>query len=174
MRIESHPLNDKVANIGWRYIDPDTEMVYPWYTVGCLEWLATLDLKSMDVFEYGCGLSSTWWKHHVKSWAGVDHDPRWGTGALITNVQHEYIHSPGCGPYDIVVVDGIYRVECVQHAANILKAGGHLIVDNWDQDSVGLPASYWQPVKDLLEKYTLAVYKEPKHIDWKTAVYRIG
>ena len=69
-----HPLNDTHPDIGWRYLDTSNNLMYPWYTFGCLEWLNTLDLRDMSVFEYGCGISTLWWNSKVKKCKGVDNN----------------------------------------------------------------------------------------------------
>jgi predicted O-methyltransferase YrrM len=42
--------------------------------------------------------------------------------------------------YDVIVIDGIYRVSCSQIASNLLKNGGIIILDNsdWHTTAAGI------------------------------------
>jgi hypothetical protein len=173
-----HPLNDTHPDIGWRYLDTSNNLMYPWYTFGCLEWLNTLDLSDMSVFEYGCGTSTLWWNSKVKKCKGVDNNLKWANGCYVPLLEDGSIdkkkYTEAClgETYDIIIIDGIYRNECVPFALQSIKNGGYLIWDNWDQVSVSEHEPS-QEAKFLLNKYECKVYKEPNHIDWKTAVFCI-
>jgi predicted O-methyltransferase YrrM len=77
--------------------------------------------------------------------------------------------------FNIIVVDGILRNECLQHAIKLLsKKGGIIIADNWQQDFVWLsPAA-----EDLMKPYERKIFVQPDHTNhegnaWKTAIFTI-
>lgn len=72
--------------------------------------------------------------------------------------------------FDIVVVDGLYRDECIAEALKKMKPGAILIVDNWQQPSVWMAN---EETLRLLEPYEKKVYKQNGHPDWQTAIFFI-
>ncbi|MBZ4645378.1 MAG: FkbM family methyltransferase [Clostridia bacterium] len=119
----------------------------PWFTYPSIEFLATRIKKEMSIFEYGCGNSTLWWASHVKNVISVEHDETWYrkiVGKIPENVQLIHIpleydgdYSRKIGEYnnrfDIIVIDGRDRVNCVKNAINALKADGVIIWDNSDR-----------------------------------------
>lgn len=88
-------------------------------------------------------------------------------------------HTPGSGKfdwlyYDIIVIDGILRYECLQWAEKYFKEhGGIIIFDNWQQDGFICPAC-----EELMKPYEQYVFPQPGHTDhhgncWKTAFFII-
>ena len=45
----------------WQIVDPELNLVYPWYTDLFLDWLKTQTLSATKVLEFGGGYSSLWW-----------------------------------------------------------------------------------------------------------------
>lgn len=190
-------MSDYYDLVQWQEIDPSNNLVKPWFTHPFLEELATWDLKGKYILEYGGGKSSPWWRE--KSWyvATVETIEHW---ADKIKEWCNYFEVPGNGDvmyrpvnegerdkeewyvkagdtfvnYDIVVVDGIFRYECMVHAIELLKdRGGKIIVDNWDQDGFLCPACV-----ELMATYEGHIYPQPDHTDhhgncWKTAYFVI-
>ena len=167
-RIIKHPNQEQY---GLCYLDTKNNLVMPWYTIGCLEWLITLDLNKMSVYEYGCGRSSLWWQKESKYWNGIDDDKTWSNGGKVTQDKKEYLESSLNYNYDIIIIDGIYRDECTEYALKSLNKNGYLIYDNWEQQSTETFGDYWNRTKKLLKSFDCTVHKQPEHIDWKTAVF---
>jgi predicted O-methyltransferase YrrM len=165
---------------GGRILDPENGFIMPWYTSPCLEWLSGFNLKSKFVFEYGTGDSTKWYVEKGAYVTGVDHDHKWtsqgGVYIRLATEQKEYLEAiyhylskeVGFKKYDIVVIDGVYRDECTQHALACLKSGGYLIIDNYHQPSV--EPNVWTLTDKLIEGMPITIYKEPGHPDWQTAV----
>lgn len=161
----------------WRTKD-ERGIIMPWYTRPCLEWLETLDLKKKTVFEYGCGLSTFWYKSVGAIANGVDHDPKWiperfpeRFGYECTNDKKSYLKWIGQWEtrFYLIIIDGIYRDDCTKHALKHLKKGGYLIADNYMQGSADL--AEWPKTQELTKHLPLTLYKEPGHVDWQTAVF---
>lgn len=158
----------------WRYFDEGLKIPYPWYTGPCLEWLVSLDLKGKRVFEYGVGESTFWYKEKgVTNIWGVDTNEEWARRTLsmhrdnvegyVDSIKEGFVW----GAFDIVVVDGVWRDECTEHALKALKPGGFLIIDNYKQPSV---QAEWPLTDRLIEGMDVTYYKEPDHQDWQTIV----
>lgn len=116
----------------------------PWITYPAIDFLKNRITKEMSVFEYGSGGSTLWWASRVKNVVAVEHDMQWYEkvlNALPANVEIQYVKleygSAYCktvagyqGKFDIVVVDGRDRVNCVKNCLAALKSGGVVILDN--------------------------------------------
>lgn len=166
----------------WQHRDPETGLVFPWYTKSFLDELVTWDLSGMKVFEYGAGASTLWWKRKCKDVYAVESNEQFleavrakvdDTGIYFACTKENYlkfITKPGM-QFDIVVVDGEpieWRDDCIVSALQTIKPGGRLIIDNWDQPSVWIPSD---ETRALLGKYPVKIYKQKGHPDWQTAVF---
>lgn len=156
----------------WRYFDGKLGIPYPWYTKTALEFLETLDLSGKAIFEYGVGESTFWWKRKTPFVCGVDNDIEWALkvrsfGRPFFLEYVSCIESSPYKPYDIVIIDGVWRDECTEYALKALKPGGLLIIDNYKQPSV---QAEWPLTEKLIEGKPITVYKEPEHDDWQTAI----
>lgn len=116
----------------------------PWYTYPALENLAQFDFSGCRVFEYGCGHSSLWWASRATQVYSVEHEPQWAatiTAAAPGNLKvihattkADYVAAITMhdGPYEVIVIDGRWRLACAQTAPDHLCAGGLIIFDNAD------------------------------------------
>lgn len=160
---------------GGRRIDPSNGLIMPWYTSPCLEWLLKVGVENMNVFEYGVGDSSDWYRASgAYQVYGVDHDKAWVKDpfTIYATDKHEYlnaIYEPEI-KFDLIVIDGIYRDECFKHALNCIHDDGYIIIDNWRQPSADL--EHWPLTEKLIEGMPITIYKEPDHEDWQTAVIK--
>ena len=109
-----------------------------------------LDLK-MRVFEYGSGGSSVFFARHSAQVTCVEHDKAFADyvrGFAIPNLEvldasdrrAEYASaiSGREGPYEIVVVDGLPRLACVEAALGSLTNDGIVIVDDTQEAEFAL------------------------------------
>lgn len=103
----------------------------PWYTYPAIDYLSCLDLSNLSVFEFGQGDSTKWWQTRAKRVDGVDNNPSY-TQHRFTQVKEEYINACVGTKWDIIVIDGEWRTECVSTSVNSLADGGMIILDNSD------------------------------------------
>lgn len=116
----------------------------PWYSYPFIHFIEPRLRPSLRVFEYGCGHSTLWFAARVGNIVAVEHDRSWMRtigGALSTNAV--VIHRPEKeayvsevtkhGQFDIVVVDGLARVECAKMAVKVLTPSGVIVWDNSDR-----------------------------------------
>lgn len=180
---------------GGRLMNAETGEYYPWYTHPTLEWLDTLDLSQKRVYEYGIGDSSLWWAKRCFKLCAVESNLSWfekvknsiGDIALIecnqnylkyndkweiTNIDEQDLYINAINKYknkfDIIIIDGIDREDCVKPSLNKLNNGGFIIYDNWMQPSVTVQS---EKTQEILLAMNHKIYHQPGHPDWKTAVF---
>jgi hypothetical protein len=139
----------------------------PWYTYSQLEWLMPRVKQTDTVFEFGAGYSTAWYGQHAKEVITVEHNSRWldevrtmvgrnvtllfrttsGTDATVED------ESPYCNAlreyppksFDIIVIDGMERIQCAYAAPSRLRDDGIIVFDNSDRIS-------YRPGIDYLHK----------------------
>lgn len=132
----------------------------PWITYPAIEFLRRRVKPEMNVFEYGCGNSTLWWAGLVREVVAIEHDRAWfekmvSNPNLPPHVKLLHVDLEGEGYptaiighnklFEIVVVDGRDRVECVKNCVEALTPTGVIILDNSDREQ------YSQAVDFLLD-----------------------
>lgn len=184
----------------WQWLDTSVREWYPWFTKPSLREISTWDIQGKTVVEYGGGNSSLWWASKGANIITVERSEAWyeqikreyskypnkyPTAQIIyvnacEGVQTDlpfYVEAPflvgGFNRPDILVVDDIFRFECIEKALTLPRPM-ILIVDNWDQDYVfKCPAA----VK-LMEQYEGKFFVQPDHTNhegspWTTAIWEL-
>jgi len=115
----------------------------PWLTYSFLDFIQPRLNKNFVMFEYGCGNSTLWFASFVQHIDSVEHEKNWFD--LIKNqvpknvqlmfkelqsVDYEKSILSTQNYYDIVLIDGRKRLECIKFAIQKLKEDGILILDN--------------------------------------------
>jgi hypothetical protein len=118
----------------------------PWWNDRAIAYI-TENLRAGDqVFEWGSGASTIWLCDHGAKVISIEHDAEW-VGKVTTRCPaadiraipdsaEDYIGAIdefADGSFDIVIVDGLYRPECLVRGASKVKPGGLLILDDTDQ-----------------------------------------
>lgn len=108
----------------------------PWITYPALHFLSQRLGESMarrSVFEYGSGNSTLWWSERSRRVVSCEHDPGWyETFRVRVPANVEYHHctlDSGYaeaiqtveGRFDVVVIDGLQRVECAEALVAVLE-----------------------------------------------------
>lgn len=159
----------------WQTKDKDG-LVMPWYTRPALECIFSVDNSGKTVFEWGLGSSSVYWTRKCKALYGVDDNPDYVQAVKnatdhAANVWYEegekYINKPfDLGiDFDVIVIDGIHREECMPVALTCLKPNSLIIYDNWMQKSVELQS---QKTQDLVLSFKHKIFRQDGHPDWST------
>lgn len=113
----------------------------PWFTYPAIRLLADRVQPGWRVLEFGAGMGTLWWARHVREAVAVEHDPAWatqveaqGVARVLRGGAHDaaaYLAPAlGTGPYDVVVVDGLHRNECLAAAPGLLGEGGFIVLDD--------------------------------------------
>ena len=113
----------------------------PWFTYPAIALLESRVQKKWRVLEFGCGMGTLWWSTRVAEHVAIEHHAGWAD--MIAAQSHATIHrvdgtasdgylapTHGMEPFDIVIVDGIYRNECLLAAPGLLAADGMVILDD--------------------------------------------
>lgn len=121
----------------------------PWLTFGATRAIRSTLYRGSFVFEYGAGHSTLFWAKQGAKVHAVESDPTWyqllderlarDTGMdvdlYLRGNKEDYINTI-CqlehDSFDVIIVDGLYRRDCVATAVPYLKRGGCLVVDNTD------------------------------------------
>ncbi len=122
----------------------------PWYTYPAIEFLANLDFSEKKIFEYGSGNSTIWWANRCKEIVAVESDRDWfeRVNSMRSHTAFRdyrlcedldsYVCHQDMGNYNVVVIDGTFRVCCAGFFLSKLCEENNfelLIFDNSD----------WQP-----------------------------
>lgn len=178
-------------------VDTDCDLIMPWYTFPCLDYIKTLNIKEWDVFEWGGGCSTVWYSHNCKSVTTLENDHKWSEEIVeyLCNRQsvNYSIHTIDVPPsanqehpnkeqylnyistldkkYDLIVIDGSYRNDAIERSIPYINQNGMIIFDNYEQDTSGYEVL---PNKRLLEKYQISVFIQPDRPYWKTAIWNLA
>lgn len=132
----------------------------PWLTYPAINFLAPRLRPDMALFEFGCGGSTLWWASRVQKVVSCEHDRAWYeriAPKVPANVTLRHIELERGGEYcraaaqsgelfDVLVVDGRDRVNCIHHSLAALKPEGVIIWDNSDR------SEYEEGYQALFEK----------------------
>jgi len=118
----------------------------PWWNDRAIRYLGQ-HLRSGDrVFEWGSGASTVWLVSRGADVTSIEHDPDWvskvrvrcpaaDVRAVPENVR-DYVAAIDefrDDSFDVVIVDGKYRPECLHRGASKVRPGGLLVLDDTDQ-----------------------------------------
>lgn len=113
----------------------------PWLNYSLIRLLDERLHDGLRVFEYGSGYSTLYFAARTESVTSVEHVAEWvqelspflPANAHLAAVAPgtEYIQAP-CAhpPFDVVLVDGLDRVDCVNTALSALTPAGVMILDD--------------------------------------------
>lgn len=119
----------------------------PWFTYPAIEYLETLRLQEVAVFEWGSGSSSSYFAARCASIESVESDAEWyGMQQQRLRSNQRIIHAAsdddayvtaidrgGHESYGLIIIDGIQRSRCAAAAVRRLQPGGILVLDNADR-----------------------------------------
>ncbi|MCA9450568.1 MAG: class I SAM-dependent methyltransferase [Candidatus Omnitrophica bacterium] len=119
----------------------------PWFTYPAITFLKNRIDPNMAIFEYGSGNSTLWWSKQVASIVSYEHDRSWFEAMenkVPENVDYHHSELEYGGDYskailnyqnqfDVIVVDGRDRINCVKNCLAALKPNGVVIFDNSDR-----------------------------------------
>lgn len=144
----------------------------PWMTYPIISFLEERLKKNFRVFEYGSGNSTHWLASRVQSVVSIEHDQGWFDSVSRDLPENCILHlSPvvdsrsygemsfGDGSedngyvdlitelrekYDVIILDGIYRLSCLWKCVDFLNSTGVLVVDNTNDPTFSLGRQWLQ------------------------------
>jgi tRNA A58 N-methylase Trm61 len=142
--------NGYLYNIGWinsfnhqMPIDKEGNPL-PWVTYSYINFISDRLNKTMNIFEYGSGNSTLWYANKVNTVTSLEHDRDWFQKIKSEMPKNVNIHyqqliygehyskfSNTIGmKFDIVIVDGRDRVNCLKSAIDSLTDEGVIVLDD--------------------------------------------
>lgn len=132
----------------------------PWCTYPFIKFIEPRIHKNLTVFEFGSGNSTLWYAERVKNIVSVENDKDWFeviSSKLPENAQIIYQKLDYGGEYcrtainsdlkyNIIIIDGRDRVNCVKQSIKCLTENGIIVFDNSDLQQ------YQEGVNFLIEK----------------------
>ena len=121
----------------------------PWVTYPFIEFIRNRLTKNMNIFEYGCGNSTLWYAKKVKSVTSVEHNLKWynkirlqlpgNCSIFYQDLEYDGRYSKFSSSlnkkFDIIIVDGRDRVNCLKSSLNALASDGIIVLDNSERPS---------------------------------------
>lgn len=128
----------------WKSINGKDDPI-PWFTYPSIEYISQLDLKGKSVLEWGIGNSTLFFSKRSLHIDSVEHNEEWfkkikgqlpsnATAYLVSESEYSTFPLTLNKKYDIIIVDGIRRKECLENAINLLTEDGIIIYDNSDRN----------------------------------------
>jgi hypothetical protein len=113
----------------------------PWMTYPAIEYLNQLDLSQHRVLEWGSGNSSRYFAAKSKEVISIEHNKEWYDSLKSTLAPNQKICYTELNQYaafplelgvkfDLIVVDGMLRKECVEQAYQLTSEGALILLDN--------------------------------------------
>lgn len=135
----------------------------PWFNYSFLDFLIPRLNESFLIFEYGLGNSTRYFNSVGQHCYGVEHSESWYTRVLddsmdkdnyVLSNDFEYVNTiqKTDRKFDIIIVDGILREECMKMGLNYLSEKGVMILDDSEK----------QEYEDSIQEIKLKGYKELK------------
>lgn len=130
------------SRINHRPIDKSGSAI-PWYTYPAIEFLEQFDLSSKKIFEWGSGNSSTYFARKASQITSIEHDKEWYNSMqnlllpnqkLLYSDLQNYPKQIKNNPtkFDIIIIDGQRRFDCVIETSTFLNENGMIVLDNSD------------------------------------------
>jgi hypothetical protein len=116
----------------------------PWCTYSFINFIGERLNLNQNIFEFGSGNSTLWYAKKVKSILAVEHDNEWIKQIrpklpenakilfkeLDSNGEYAKAASNSGENYDIIIIDGRDRNNCVYQSIKVLNEAGVIVFDN--------------------------------------------
>lgn len=164
-------------------IDGDANPV-PWFTYSSIHFInQKLKLKPMRVFEFGSGNSTIWFSSRVESIISIEDSADFYSKMLkkfksIDNITYESKELNKNynqkileyeNEFDVIVIDGRERVQCVKNSIKALKRDGVIIFDN--SDRIRYEESYKFLEQNQFRKIEFKGIGPIGHSEWQTSIF---
>lgn len=123
-------------------------MPLPWVTYAFIDFINNRLNEKMTVFEYGSGNSTFFYAAKVKAVTSVEHDQSWhdklhhSMPSNVTLIHKELSYNGTYSrasiqpeKFDIIIVDGRDRVNCLKQSIHALTDNGVIVLDDSERES---------------------------------------
>lgn len=123
----------------------------PWISYNAIRVLENHLGPNSRVLEFGSGMSTIWYARHAGKVFSIENDSGWYemltkimNGKNLRNVTYQFADnkesyisfgSSESEGFDLIMVDGSFRSDCIERSLQLLKPGGIIYLDNADKDS---------------------------------------
>ena len=113
----------------------------PWFTYPAARFLSDRVRPELRILEFGAGMGTMWWSGRVREVVAIEHHTGWAKH-VASHCTARIVHTSGDNAsaymqaahdhvsFDIVIVDGIFRNECLAVADEFLNDGGVIVLDD--------------------------------------------
>lgn len=126
-------------------LDLNSKETVPWINYPLIDFLNTRLNKKINMFEFGSGSSTIYFSNYVKKITSVEHD--WSFYAKLLKIKPDNVELKFCNydlngnycreicnnsniQYDIILVDGRDRNNCIKQSIKFLSKSGVVILDD--------------------------------------------
>ena len=124
----------------------------PWISYSAISYIRLHLIKSKsEVLEFGSGMSTIWYSCRVKSVVSIEDSQEWlqvikselqkrgiTNVALYERHKEDYYRPIDTKDmFDLIMIDGSYRSDCIEANFPRLKSDGVMYLDNSDKDAAG-------------------------------------
>jgi SAM-dependent methyltransferase len=116
----------------------------PWFTYSAIDFLEEKLRSNFSVLEFGCGNSTLFFAERVEKVVSIEHNSGWFNKLQLQapqNVELILSNSESARQYlskaeslmqkfDLVIVDGLFRNECISESLNLISNKGIIILDD--------------------------------------------
>ena len=145
----------------------------PWLTEKSIQFLENFlqNHPNAKILEFGSGASTIWFAKRTSNLTSIEHSKTYfyQVREIIQNtpecnrVDYRNIKRPYyfvCNilpkeAFDLILVDGRERVQCITHSIKLLKPGGVMMLDNAER------RRYWKSF-ELMSNWKTTITKQPK------------
>ena len=120
----------------------------PWMNYPVIDLLRERLTKDLHLFEFGSGFSTTFYAQLVGHVTSIEYDPDWYEQVsqdapgnvelklIAQDVDGDYCRAIGATgrQYDVVIVDGRDRVNCLKQSVNSLNDHGIIVLDDSERE----------------------------------------
>jgi hypothetical protein len=147
-RLSEHNRALKILNdYGWQRskaeyaaIDKDGQPI-PWITYPAIEYLNQINLQDKRILEWGSGNSSQYFATRCNEIYSIEHNKEWFDSLQKNLLQNQKLFLSTLENYatfpsslglkfDIIIIDGMLRKECVDASFDLIEQGGMILLDN--------------------------------------------
>jgi precorrin-6B methylase 2 len=156
----------------------------PWFTYSSIHFISKkLKIRPMTVFEYGSGNSTLWFSSRVEKIISIENDmifykkmqnemdAQKNITYKLKSIENNYASQilKYKDTFDILIIDGRERVQCVKNCFSALKKDGIIIFDNSDRAKYN--EAYDLIEKNKFKKIEFKGLGPVSHIEWQTTIF---
>jgi len=135
-------------------------------------WMADCEIEIMDslfqaqrpkrVLEWGAGGSTLYWPQQydfIEEWVAIEHDEVFAEAVRVQAAGKVEVFdflppqywqwAEHLGQYDMIIVDGRYRVDCLEVARDLLAAGGIVVLHDSGRSGYNEAWKLWPRSEEL-------------------------